>query len=197
MGPITRARARKFKEYLEVKNKSKIYEIEKIEVKAEEGELWVERVVPNLREEEDEEVILQIEEPQVQAHEDQMKLQKKSILKVEVQHVDFIGVNKYDSHPNHLPESFSNELKMIELKHGLKFDEFHLSKKAKQQTGRCGLNQAMHSEDSRTNLLDEEGYDMIRSSSNFYSTMVVHGIPNDDPHLMNYKDRAWNSKGIP
>ncbi|KAM7481347.1 hypothetical protein LguiB_005930 [Lonicera macranthoides] len=36
--------------------------------------------------------------------------------------------------------------------------------------------------------------DMIRSSSSFYSTMVVHGILNDDPHMLNYKDRAWKFK---
>ncbi|KAM7515283.1 hypothetical protein LguiA_004866 [Lonicera macranthoides] len=36
--------------------------------------------------------------------------------------------------------------------------------------------------------------EMIRSSSSFYSTMVVHGILNDDPHMLNYKDRAWKFK---
>ncbi|KAM7519351.1 hypothetical protein LguiB_018313 [Lonicera macranthoides] len=215
-----------------LENKLKTNEIEEIEVTAEEGGLWVEGVVPSLREEEDEEdeeVIVQVKQPQVQAlpaivvdenyikesrsipiegrldkqetsttvtlvplppkqaHEDQMNLQKDSILKVDdVKHVDFIGVDKYDFHPNYQPGSFFNELKLIKLKHGLKFDEFRLSKKAMQQIARCGLNQIMLSLDSRTNLREEKRYDMIR----FSSTMVVHGILNDDPHIMNHKDRA-------
>ncbi|KAM7502770.1 hypothetical protein LguiB_001674 [Lonicera macranthoides] len=36
--------------------------------------------------------------------------------------------------------------------------------------------------------------DVIRPNSSFYSTMMVHGIPNDDPHMMNRKDRAWKFK---
>ncbi|KAM7519433.1 hypothetical protein LguiB_018395 [Lonicera macranthoides] len=36
--------------------------------------------------------------------------------------------------------------------------------------------------------------DVIRSSSTFYSTVVVRGIPNDDRHMMNHKDRAWKFK---
>ena len=52
----------------------------------------------------------------------------------------------------------------------------------------------MLSQYSRTNLLEEEGYDVIRPSSDFYSTMVVCGIPNDDPHMMTHKDRAWKFK---
>ncbi|KAM7502799.1 hypothetical protein LguiB_001703 [Lonicera macranthoides] len=35
---------------------------------------------------------------------------------------------------------------------------------------------------------------MIQFSSSFYSTMVVHRILNDDPHMMNHKDRAWKFK---
>ncbi|KAM7497473.1 hypothetical protein LguiA_021887 [Lonicera macranthoides] len=35
---------------------------------------------------------------------------------------------------------------------------------------------------------------MIQFSSSFYSTMVVHGILNDNPHMMNHKDRAWKCK---
>ncbi|KAM7473484.1 hypothetical protein LguiB_020727 [Lonicera macranthoides] len=183
-----------------LENKPKTNEIEEIEVIAVEGELWVEGVVPSLQKEEDEETLVQVKEPQVQAlpvisvdenyieesqsipvegrvdkqetltivtlvllppkqaYEDQMKLQKESMLKVdEVEHVDFIGVDKYDFHPNHQPGSFFNELWGIELKHHLKFDEFCLSKKAKQQTSKCGLNQTMLSQDSRTNLLEEEG----------------------------------------
>ncbi|KAM7510558.1 hypothetical protein LguiB_009433 [Lonicera macranthoides] len=132
-----------------LENKPRTDEIEKIEVTAEKGELWVAGVVPSLQEEEDEEALVEIKEPQVQAlpaigvdenyikesrsipdkgrvdkqetsttvtlvplphkqaHEDQMKLQKESMLQVdEVEHVDFIGVDKYDFHPNHQPGSF-------------------------------------------------------------------------------------------
>ncbi|KAM7522938.1 hypothetical protein LguiA_012840 [Lonicera macranthoides] len=71
--------------------------------------------------------------------EDNYKKKRKEIqakemeLKVdEVEHVDFIGEDKYNFHPNHHLGSFFNELWRIELKHGLKFEEFRLSKKAKQ-----------------------------------------------------------------
>ncbi|KAM7523001.1 hypothetical protein LguiA_012903 [Lonicera macranthoides] len=178
-----------------LENKAETDEIEAIEVTAEEGELWVECVVPSLREKEYEEVLLQIEELQVQAHEDQMKLQKVCILKVdEMEHVDFIGVIKYDSHPNHLLGSFSNELKMIELKHDLKLYEFRLSKKAKQQIGRCGLNQTMLSKDSRTNLLEEKGYDVIQPNPPFNSIQEYYEFLNEGLNTHGFKDRAWKFK---
>ncbi|KAM7493221.1 hypothetical protein LguiB_027830 [Lonicera macranthoides] len=44
---------------------------------------------------------------------------------------DFVRVDEFDFHLNHQPGSFFIELKMIELKHGLKFYEFRLSKKTK------------------------------------------------------------------
>ena len=34
----------------------------------------------------------------------------------------------------------------------------------------------------------------IPPSSDFYSTMMVCDIPNDDPHMMTHKDRAWKFK---
>ncbi|KAM7507244.1 hypothetical protein LguiA_017697 [Lonicera macranthoides] len=52
---------------LPLENIPKTDEIEEIEVTAEEGELWVERLIPSMQEEEDEEVLVQVEEPQVQA----------------------------------------------------------------------------------------------------------------------------------
>jgi len=50
-----------------LENKPETDEIEEIEVMAEEGELWVEGVLPNLQEEEDEGILVQVEEQQVQA----------------------------------------------------------------------------------------------------------------------------------
>ncbi|KAM7469152.1 hypothetical protein LguiA_007335 [Lonicera macranthoides] len=50
-----------------LENKPKTNEIEEIEVIAVEGELWVEGVVPSLQKEEDEETLVQVKEPQVQA----------------------------------------------------------------------------------------------------------------------------------
>ncbi|KAM7497397.1 hypothetical protein LguiA_021811 [Lonicera macranthoides] len=37
-------------------------------------------------------------------------------------------------------------------------------------------------------------HDVIRPSSSFYPIMVVRSIPNDDPHMMTNKDRAWKFK---
>ena len=56
------------------------------------------------------------------------------------------------------------------------------------------LNRGMGRQDLRINPFQEDGNDEIQPNSRFYSTMVVHGIPNDDPHMMIHKDRAWKFK---
>ena len=49
----------------------------------------------------------------------------------EVVHMDFIGADRYDFHPNYRPGSFHHELKMIELQHSLNFEEFCYARKSK------------------------------------------------------------------
>ncbi|KAM7486398.1 hypothetical protein LguiA_002407 [Lonicera macranthoides] len=117
-------------------NKPKTDEIEEIEVMAEEGELWVEGVIPNLQEEADEEVLVQVEEPQVQAlpaisvDENEFFAKPRDDVRAElkndkvVEHIDFIGVDRFDVHPNFMLLDFFNKLRRIMLQYGLNFEEF-------------------------------------------------------------------------
>ena len=45
---------------------------------------------------------------------------------VEVEHIDFIGVDNFNIHPNYLLANFFNKLRNIELSHGVKLDEFRV-----------------------------------------------------------------------
>ena len=61
-------------------------------------------------------------------------LAKELELKVdELEHVDFIGADKYDFHLRYQSGSFFSDLQRIERKHGLRFDEFYFSRKAEQR----------------------------------------------------------------
>ncbi|KAM7507237.1 hypothetical protein LguiA_017690 [Lonicera macranthoides] len=53
----------------------------------------------------------------------------------------------------------------------------------------------MLSQDSRTNLLEEEGYDMIQPSSPFNSTKEPSGFINEDSTMFMLKDWAWKFEG--
>ncbi|KAM7464870.1 hypothetical protein LguiB_012432 [Lonicera macranthoides] len=138
--------------------------------------------------------------------------------------IDFIGVDRFDVHPNFLLIEFFNELRRIALQHDLNFEEFCFARRIKRQRyskylfswqGRFELfqfdlrmkrekyskylfywhgrfqvpklrlnvevvkdwlNQGMGRPDSRTNLLEEEGYDVIRPSSSFYPIMVQRDL---------------------
>ncbi|KAM7528627.1 hypothetical protein LguiB_032037 [Lonicera macranthoides] len=115
-------------------NKPEFDEIEEIKVMAEEGELWVEGVISNLQEEADEEVLVQVEEPQVQAlpaisvDENEFFAKPRYDVRAElkndnVEHIDFIGVDRFDVHPNFMLLDFLNKLRRIVLQYGLNFEE--------------------------------------------------------------------------
>ncbi|KAM7477749.1 hypothetical protein LguiA_025962 [Lonicera macranthoides] len=147
-----------------LENKPETDEIEEIEVTAEEGELWVEGLIPSLQEKEDEEVLVQVEEPQVQALPavgvdmgenrikggqfilieggvneqetstnvadlDNISTEEEDDIRAElkidnVEHIDFIGVDRFDVHPNFMLLDFFNKLRRIALQYGLNFEEF-------------------------------------------------------------------------
>ncbi|KAM7461409.1 hypothetical protein LguiA_029530 [Lonicera macranthoides] len=120
-------------------------EIEEIKEMAEEGELWVEGVIPNLQEEADEEVLVQVEEPQVQAlpaisvDENEFFAKPRDDVRAElkndkvVEHIDFIGVDLFDVHPNFMLLDFFNKLRRIMLQYGLNFEEFCFVKRIKRR----------------------------------------------------------------
>ncbi|KAM7528434.1 hypothetical protein LguiB_031844 [Lonicera macranthoides] len=69
-----------------------------------------------------------------------------------------------------------------------------ISIRAKQQPSRCELNQTMLSQDSRTNLLEEEGYDVIQLNLPFNSIQEYYEFLNEGLNTHRFKDRAWKFK---
>ncbi|KAM7486289.1 hypothetical protein LguiA_002298 [Lonicera macranthoides] len=100
-------------------NKPKTDEIEEIEVMAKEGELWVEGVIPNLQEEADKEVLV-----------DDVRAELKND---NVEHIEFIGVDLFDVHPNFMLLDFFNKLRRIMLQYGLNFKEFCFVRRIKRR----------------------------------------------------------------
>ena len=238
-----------------MENEPKTDEMEEIEVSAEEGELWAESVVQSLQEEEDEEVLVQVKEPQVQERpaihigviciEESPKLQEEvqesnecespelivvmekegetpieglELPIVEVEHIDFIGVDCFDIHPNLPLIDFFNNLRRIEVQHGLIFEEFWFAWRIKHRRNSKHLfewhgrfqsskqysrnrytegwgTQVTHGQDSRTNLLQEEGNDMIQPSLKFNSAKEHNVFINEDSTMLMLKDWAWKFEG--
>ena len=50
---------------------------------------------------------------------------------IEVEQVDFIGVDNFNIHPNYQLANFFNKLRNIELLHGMKLDEFWVARSFK------------------------------------------------------------------
>ncbi|KAM7528571.1 hypothetical protein LguiB_031988 [Lonicera macranthoides] len=133
---------------LPLENKPKTDEIEKIEVTAEEGELWVESLITSLQEEEDEEVrqedLVQVQDimhetPRIANDTNDVIPEKEEDIQVErlclkilkIEHIDFIGVDKCDFHPNYQLVNFFNKLRKFELSYGKKLNEFRFAKSVK------------------------------------------------------------------
>ncbi|KAM7507260.1 hypothetical protein LguiA_017713 [Lonicera macranthoides] len=140
------------------KNKPEIDDIEEIEVTAEEGELWVESLVPSLQKIEDEEIIVQVEENYIDESQliliegrvdeqesstnvadlDNISTEEESDVRAElkidnVEHIDFMGVDRFDVHPNFMLLDFFNKLRRIALQYGLKFEKFCFVRRIKRR----------------------------------------------------------------
>ncbi|KAM7528594.1 hypothetical protein LguiB_032004 [Lonicera macranthoides] len=116
-----------------LENKPETDEIEEIEVTAKEDELWVEGLIPSLQEKANEEVIVQVEELQVQALPAEAYDVRVGLKIDNVEHIDFIGVDHFDVHPNFMLLDFFNKLQRIALQYGLNFEEFCFARRIKRR----------------------------------------------------------------
>ncbi|KAM7522936.1 hypothetical protein LguiA_012838 [Lonicera macranthoides] len=120
-----------------LEHKPETDEIEKIKVTAEEGELWVEGIVPSLQEEKDDEVIVQAL-PAIGVDENKLFAKPRDDVRAElkidnVEHIDFIGVDHVDVHPNFMLLVFFNKFRRMAVQHSLNFEEFCFVRRIKRR----------------------------------------------------------------
>ncbi|KAM7473440.1 hypothetical protein LguiB_020683 [Lonicera macranthoides] len=63
--------------------------------------------------------------------EEDLQVERLCLKILEIQHIDFIGIDKCDFHPNYQLVNFFNKLRKFELSYGIKLDEFRFAKSMK------------------------------------------------------------------